>query len=98
MHISVGYGPVLWAVDLGNDVWFKQLGAIKIADPTEHWILVDDGGDWIQLDVGRDGHVMAVKTDNSLHWRDGITADLKEGTGWTVLDGPALNVAMCSTG
>lgn len=47
MHISVGYGPVLWAVDLGNDVWFKQLGAIKIADPTEYWILVDDSGDFI---------------------------------------------------
>jgi hypothetical protein len=101
MYISVGYGPVMWAVDMGNDVWFKQLGAIKIEDSTEDWILVDDTGVWVQLDVGRDGHVMAVNSMNELHWRDGITPDNKEGTGWSQMDDnqqTTLNVAICSTG
>jgi hypothetical protein len=101
MYISVGYGPIMWAVDMGNDVWFKQLGAIKIEDPTEDWILVDDSVVWVQLDVGRDGHVMAVNNQNELFWRDGVTPDNKEGTSWSQLDDnkqTTLSVAMCSTG
>jgi hypothetical protein len=47
MHISVGCGPVLWAVDLGHDVWFKQLGVIKIEDPRLYWNLVDDSNQWV---------------------------------------------------
>lgn len=101
MHISVGYGPILWGVDLGHDVWFKQLGAIRIDTPISHWELVDDTNQWVQLDVGRDGHVMAVNTANELFWRTGITAEDKDGEGWQQIDdgnAETLSVAICSTG
>jgi len=101
MYIAVGYGPVLWGVDLGNDVWFKQLGPIMIEDPHADWILMDDTGVWTQLDVGRDGHVLAVNTLNELYWREGITAELKQGTDWTQWDDnqqTTLQVAICSSG
>jgi hypothetical protein len=44
---------------------------------------------------------MAVNTGNQLFWRDGITVDNKEGTGWTQIDdmnSETLSVALCSTG
>jgi hypothetical protein len=55
----------------------------------------------VQLDVGRDGHVMAVNDQNELFWRDEITPENKQGNSWSQLDdnqASTLSVAMCSTG
>jgi hypothetical protein len=75
MWIAVGHGPVLWGVDYGHDLWFKQLGEPLVCpgsplcpSPTI-WrevvcgeILV--GKNFVQLDVGRDGHVWAVDSND----------------------------------
>lgn len=35
--ISVGKGPVLWGVDFGNNVWFKQVKSVTLEDPGKDW-------------------------------------------------------------
>jgi len=99
MHIAVGYGPVLWGVDYGHDIWFKQLGDVQIADEytEEFWNQVE--GHLVQLDVGRDGHVWGVNSDNKVYYREGISADKKEGTDWNHIDDMDMKwVAICADG
>jgi hypothetical protein len=85
MWISVGHGPVLWCVDYGHDVWFKQLGAPEFIhiQTEQFWreILPHDQN-MFQLDVGRDGHVWAVDRNNQVYWRAGVEATNKDGTSW----------------
>lgn len=66
MWISVGYGPVLWGVDYGHDVWYKKLGEPEFVHVTTevYWREIvpvpPNGAKMFSLDVGRDGHVWGV--------------------------------------
>ena len=53
-----------------------------------------------KLDVGKDGHVLGLIYDNgNIFWREGVTAQLKIGTGWKPMDGlQAEDVAICTNG
>ena len=92
MWISVGHGPVLWGVDYGHDVWFKQLGRPEgcaspplspHCTPENIWERVTPQEAPIDtLDVGRDGHVWAVTKTQQIIWREGITELNKKGTAW----------------
>lgn len=99
--VSVGYGPVLWGVDYGHNVWFKQLGPIKITTQ-EGWTEVDKpegSAKMIWLDVGRDGHVWGVDNSNKVYYREGISPTARSGTRWEeVIESNFVEVAVCTTG
>jgi hypothetical protein len=103
MHISVGYGPVLWGVDYGHQVWFKQIGEIR-QDDNDLWTEVSkpDGTNskMIQLDVGRDGNVWGVNDENKVYFRDGVTPATRSGTAWIEHSNNMqfTNVAVCTDG
>jgi hypothetical protein len=103
MHISVGYGPVLWGVDYGHQVWFKQLGHIKQED-NPGWIQVEkpEGTQkMIQLDVGRDGNVWGTDDAQRVFMRLGVHPDsAPSGTEWADLSNgqSMVNVAVCTDG
>jgi hypothetical protein len=101
MHISVGYGPVLWGVDWGHNVWFKLIGAIK-QQGQDGWTEVDkpDGvAKMVNIDVGRDGHVWGVDDVNKVYYRHGISASAKKGTHWAeVPESNFVDVAVCTDG
>lgn len=88
MWISVGHGPVLWGVDYGHDVWYKQLGDPEFVHKTteQYWKeILPLNQNMFSLDVGRDGHVWAVDRSDQVYWRAGIdhtNPDLKDGTSW----------------
>lgn len=78
-YISVGYGPVLWGVDYGHDVWYKKLGDIKVQAQTG-WISVpkpDTTKKMVYLDVGRDGRVWGVDDQSRIYERTGVDANTK---------------------
>jgi len=81
MWISVGLGPVLWGVDYGNDVWFKQIGQIPPPVCPDYWTQV--GLEVQQVDVGKNGHVWAVGNDFQVYWREGVSEANKAGTSWS---------------
>jgi hypothetical protein len=102
MHVSVGYGPVLWGVDYGHQVWFKQIGAIK-QESNDNWTEVskpDGASKMVQLDVGRDGNVWGVDSDNKAYFRDGVSPSTRSGTHWVDNSNgkPMVNVAVCTDG
>lgn len=101
MDISVGFGPILWGVDYGHNVWFKALGPIK-QPGQDGWIDVDkpDGANkMVRLDVGRDGHVWGVDDANKVYYRRGISPTVKKGTAWHEIEGSNfVDVAVCTTG
>lgn len=85
MWVSVGHGPVLWGVDYGNDVWYKQLGKPEFVHVTteQFWReVLPQNQNMMTLDVGRDGHVWAVDRSFQVYWREGVIKTNKDGTGW----------------
>lgn len=101
MDVSVGYGPVLWGVDYGHNVWFKQIGAIKQQSQDDwHEVARPNGvSKMINVDVGRDGRVWALDDANKVYYRKGITATVIKGTEWQEVAGSNfVDVAICTTG
>jgi hypothetical protein len=54
----------------------------------------------VQLDVGRDGNVWGVDSDNQVYFRDGVSPSTRSGTNWVdnTNDGSFVNVAVCTDG
>jgi len=53
----------------------------------------------VQLDVGRDGHVWGVDTNEKVYYREGISVSAKVGTHWLeIADSTFTNVAVCTSG
>jgi hypothetical protein len=101
MDVSVGYGPVLWGVDWGHNVWFKLIGAIK-QQGQDGWTEVDkpDGvAKMVNIDVGRDGHVWGVDDVNKVYYRHGISPANVRGTHWAEIpQSDFTDVAVCTDG
>jgi hypothetical protein len=101
MDISVGYGPVLWGVDYGHNVWFKQIGAIKQFGQ-DGWTEVDKPSGvakMVNIDVGRDGHVWGVDDENKVYYRHGISPTTIRGTHWAEIpQSNFVDVAVCTDG
>jgi hypothetical protein len=108
MHISVGYGPMLWGVDQGNDVWYKMLGTPRWEDTHTRTkfdeIATPNDVKMVYLDVGTNGHVWALDDSYNLYWREGITEELIQGTEFTVRDysrndyGNFVGLGYCTNG
>jgi len=101
MDISVGYGPVLWGVDWGHNVWFKLIGDIKQFGQ-EGWIEVEkpDGvSKMVNVDVGRDGHVWGIDDENKVYYRHGIHGQQVMGTHWAEIpQSNFVDIAVCTDG
>jgi len=109
MDVSVGYGPVLWGVDYGHNVWFKLLAEIKQFGQ-DGWTEVDkpDGvSKMVNIDVGRDGHVWGVDDNDKVYYREGIMANAgatqtladRMGTHWwEAPNSNFVDVAVCTDG
>jgi hypothetical protein len=72
-------------------------------DKELYWdpIATDDGGNYfVQLDVGRDGHVWAIDNQDNVYYREGITSEDKKGTSWSHPDDTKTmrQVAICTNG
>jgi hypothetical protein len=91
MHVSVGYGPMLWGVDPWNDVWYKMIGLPKWEDreTSDDWIKVDVKMTY--LDVGKNGHVWALNNQGELFWREGVTVENIVGTEFVQKQYPATH-------
>jgi len=78
---------------------------VIIEEVEDDWERVLPGPDFgtyiVQLDVGLNGRVYGVDNDNMVHYRLGITPELKIGTSWIREDNNFIgmnNVAHCSNG
>jgi len=104
MHISVGYGPMLWGVDQWNEPWYKMLGMPKWEDrETEtHWVPLFVKMEY--LDVGYNGFVWALDSEHTLFWREGVTEENKFGDSFVAKDydqgryGNLVGLGYCTNG
>jgi hypothetical protein len=89
--VSTAEESIVWALDQSGSLWVLDGGDISVVsvihNEDEGWTKVEDGK-LVQVDVGRNGHLIGRFTDGLTYFRTGITTDAPMGAGWSQLANP----------